>query len=272
MADTTTNATETNRPTPHSHTHSHDHHDHGHHGHAHQPHSHSHGGSSSLIDANREHFDSQAHAHGYEASPVNQLLAKKCSEAILEAYPFDEDKTVMMDYACGIGLLSQALAPHTKTLIGVDISPKSVDYYNERVANQGIPEEEMKAICVELTERGTGEADVFGGVEFDVIVCTLAYHHFEDASEVTKMLTSYLKPGTGTLLVVDLIRSSDSESLHKAHGHAVAHKGGFSQESIRAAFVDAAGLQNFSITTAFQMAQDEKSVDLFIAKGVRSSN
>lgn len=28
----------------------------------------------------------------------------------------------------------------------------------------------MKAICVELVERGAGEADVFDGVQFDVIV------------------------------------------------------------------------------------------------------
>lgn len=203
-------------------------------------------------------------------------------------------------------MLSQALAPHTKTLIGVDISPKSVAYFNERVANQGIPEDEMKAICVELTTRGTGETDVFGGIEFGVIVvskpryiglsfhkheypqCTLAYHHFEDIAVVTKTLASYLKPGSGTLLVVDLIRTPVTESLHTAHGaqlstttvfetnrifagHVVAHKGGFLEETVRAAFVDTAGLQDFSFTKVFQMTQDDKSADLFIAKGVRSS-
>ncbi|KAG9089829.1 hypothetical protein FRC06_001368 [Ceratobasidium sp. 370] len=180
------------------------------HAHDHQP--------AGLLEANRRHFDSQAHVHGYDANPVAQRLAKKCSSAIIKAVPFDEDKTVVMDYACGTGLLSQALAPHTRTLIGVDISPKSVDYYNERVANQGISGDEMRAVCVELKERGAEGPDALDGIEFDVVVCTNAYHHFDDVGVITKILASYLKSGTGTLVVVDLIRSPTSESLHKDHG------------------------------------------------------
>ncbi|KAG8769114.1 hypothetical protein FRC12_005168 [Ceratobasidium sp. 428] len=238
-------------------TYSHVHHHHHHH--------------SSVLEANREHFDSQAHVHGYETNEIAQTLAKKCGAAILKAFPFDEDKTVAMDYACGVGLLSQTLAPHTRTLIGVDISPKSVTYFNERVANQGISSDEMRAICVELKERGVGEPDALDGIEFDVIVCTNAYHHFDDIGVVTKTLASYLKPGTGTLLVIDLIRSPTSESLHKDHGHVVAHKGGFVEEAVRDAFVKTANLQNFTFEVAFDMSQREKSVDLFIAKGVRSN-
>ncbi|CEL54548.1 putative methyltransferase C1347,09 OS=Schizosaccharomyces pombe (strain 972 / ATCC 24843) GN=SPBC1347.09 PE=3 SV=1 [Rhizoctonia solani AG-1 IB] len=228
---------------------------------------------SGIKEANRQYFDSQAHHHsdGYEASPARQLATKKAIAAILEAVPFDEDKSVVMDYACGTGLLSQGLAPYTKTLIGVDISPKSVDYYNERVANQGIPPEEMRAICTELVERGTSDADPFDGIEFDVIVCTQAYHHFEDINGVTRSLVSYLKPQTGVLVVIDMIRSPESEKLHKDHGHVVVYKGGFEEESIRSAFVDAAALQNYSFKPAFQMGWQEKQVDLFIATGVRAA-
>lgn len=41
------------------------------------------------------------------------------------------------------------------------------------------------------------------------------------------------------------------------------------EESIRDAFVGAGGLQDFSFEVAFDMPKDGKSVDLFIAKGVR---
>ncbi|CAE6434501.1 unnamed protein product [Rhizoctonia solani] len=245
-----------------------------HHSHSHDPTAaHSHTTPGGIKEANRQYFDSQAHHHsgGYEASPARQLATKKTVAAILESVPFDEDKTVVMDYACGTGLLSQGLAPHTKTLIGVDISSKSVDYYNERVANQGIPPEEMKAICMELVERGTNNTDPFDGIEFDVIVCTQAYHHFEDINGVTKTLVSYLKPGTGILVVVDMIRSPESEKLHRDHGHVVVYKGGFEEESIKSAFVDAAGLQNYSFKPAFQMGWQERQVDLFIATGVRAA-
>ncbi|KAG8733931.1 hypothetical protein FRC11_014875 [Ceratobasidium sp. 423] len=258
------------------HTHTHAHGESGaehQHSHSHDPTVHSHHAPEGIKEANRQHFDSQAHHHagGYEASPARQLAAKRAVATILEVVEFDENKTVVMDYACGTGLVSQGLAPHTKTLIGVDISPKSVDYYNERVANQGIPPEEMRAICVELVERGAGDADPFGGVEFDVIVCTQAYHHFEDINGVTKTLTSYLKPGTGVLVVIDMIRSSESEKLHKDHGHVVVYKGGFEEDSIRSAFIDAARLQNYSFKPAFQMGWEERQVDLFIATGVRAA-
>ncbi|CAE6432141.1 unnamed protein product [Rhizoctonia solani] len=244
----------------HTHTHTHDGGAEHHHSHSHDPTVHSHQAPGGIKEANRQFFDSQAHIQsgGYEANPARQLASKKAVAAILEAVPFDEDKTVVMDYACGTGLISQGLAPHTKTLIGVDISPKSVEYYNERVANQGIPSDEMRAICAELVERGTGD-DPFDGVEFDVIVCTQAYHHFEDINSVTKTLASYLKPGTGVLVVVDMIR------------HVVVYKGGFEEEPIRSAFVDAAGLQNYSFKPAFQMGWEEKQVDLFIATGVRAA-
>jgi hypothetical protein len=41
-----------------------------------------------------------------------------------------------------------------------------VDQYNTRVQNQGIPYDEMKAICVELK----GEEGELDGAKFDVIV------------------------------------------------------------------------------------------------------
>jgi hypothetical protein len=64
------------------------------------------------------------------------------------------------------GLISSQLAPHTASIVGVDISQGMVDLYNRRVSNQGITPDEMKAVCVEL--RGVpGELD---DAKFDVIV------------------------------------------------------------------------------------------------------
>jgi 2-polyprenyl-3-methyl-5-hydroxy-6-metoxy-1,4-benzoquinol methylase len=62
--------------------------------------------------------------------------------------------------------MSRELAPYTKTLIGIDISQAMVDVYNTHVTNQGIPPEEMHAVCAEL--KGVdGELD---GARFDVVV------------------------------------------------------------------------------------------------------
>ena len=71
----------------------------------------------------------------------------------------------------GVGMISQRLAPHCKRIVGVDISEKTVEYYNERVSNQGIPAEEMKAVSLELQ----GNDEELGGEKFDVIVVSLVF-------------------------------------------------------------------------------------------------
>jgi len=65
-----------------------------------------------------------------------------------------------------VGLISRELIPHVKSIVGVDITPAVVDVYNQRVTNQGVPPEKMRAIAVELKGQ-EGELD---GLKFDVIV------------------------------------------------------------------------------------------------------
>jgi len=108
--------------------------------------------------------------------------------AMREQYSFDENSTVVMDFACGVGmcnplyiyhpynihtsilgLISRELAPYAKTIVGVDITQALVDNYNQRVANQGISPDEMRAVCTELKGK-EGELD---GLKFDVIVVSL---------------------------------------------------------------------------------------------------
>ena len=64
------------------------------------------------------------------------------------------------------GLISRELAPYSRSILGVDISQAMVDEYNLRVFNQGIPPEEMRAVCAELE----GKEGELGGQKFDVIV------------------------------------------------------------------------------------------------------
>ncbi|KAF8710484.1 S-adenosyl-L-methionine-dependent methyltransferase, partial [Rhizoctonia solani] len=242
--------------------------------HTHGHHAHGHHATGGLKEANRQYFDGLAHSHegGYENIPIAQPMADKACAAILEAFSFDKSQTVVMDFACGVGLISERLSPHSKSIIGVDISSKSADFYNERAAKQGAPPDQMKAICVDLGERGKAEEDVFGGIEFDVIVCSAAYHHFDDINQMTKVLASYLKPGTGVLIVIDIKESPEAANSLSSHSHVVAYTGGFNEEMIRSAFVNEGGLQEFSFKPAFQMNWHGSDVDLFIAKGTRPSS
>ena len=62
-------------------------------------------------------------------------------------------------------MISRELAPYAKSIVGVDISQIMVDHYNQKVSDQGILPEEMKAVCTEL-KGGEEELD---GLKFDVI-------------------------------------------------------------------------------------------------------
>ncbi|CAG8768163.1 719_t:CDS:1, partial [Acaulospora colombiana] len=53
-----------------------------------------------------------------------------------------------------------------RRIVGADISPGMVDYYNQRVFNQGIPPEEMQAKCVDITK----DVAPLGEEKFDIIV------------------------------------------------------------------------------------------------------
>ncbi|CAG8680264.1 7245_t:CDS:2, partial [Acaulospora colombiana] len=184
----------------------------------------------------------------YDKDPIHVSISKKCAKAVLnEADPeFDPDKSEVLDFACGTGLISQELCAHVKSILGVDISQNAVDIYNKKVWQQGIDKEEMQALCLELKES---EDDQLNGRKFDAIVCASSYHHLDNIDSMTKMLSNYLKPG-GELFVLDL--KKDPEISHKFHrtfnsGHEphgecgshvshVHHKGGFDPIELERAF------------------------------------
>ncbi|KAI0628798.1 S-adenosyl-L-methionine-dependent methyltransferase [Trametes polyzona] len=218
-----------------------------------------------FAQANKAFFDHHAHeAH----HPDALKLREKNVRAMLRAYPqlFDEERTTVLDYACGVGLLSQALCPHVKSIVGVDISQASVDQYNAQASNQGLEPEEMRAVCGELT-GAPGELD---GARFDLVVCCASYHHFPSIEETTRILATFLKPG-GSLLVADIRAAPDGRELFKpSHHHIVPHKHGLSEDAVRAAF-EGAGLEDFEMRDAFRakMSATGQETQWFVARGVK---
>ncbi|KAJ7348928.1 S-adenosyl-L-methionine-dependent methyltransferase [Mycena albidolilacea] len=225
-------------------------HDHHHHHHDHHD----------FASANQAFFDK--HAHQADHRPQAKEMAASVCKAVLEAYPFDKEATVVLDYACGTGIVARSIAPHCKTLIGVDISQGMVDEFNTGVQDHGIPVEKMRAVRVELK----GEETELEGIKFDVVMCSLAYHHIEDILAVTRLLTFFLKPG-GTLIVVDY-PEMDATAVPKEALPMIAHKSGISEAGIKAAY-DGAGLGNFQQVLFKGPKSGMHPEDIFLAKGVK---
>ncbi|KAF8531622.1 S-adenosyl-L-methionine-dependent methyltransferase [Gautieria morchelliformis] len=200
---------------------------------------------------------------------ARRRLTSAVAAAILDAVAFDDRSTLVMDYACGSGGLSQKLASYCKSIIGIDIDQAAVDQYNNKVANQGIPSEEMRAICTNLHEH-SGELN---GQLFDVIVCSQAYHHFPSINATTCLLASFLKHQTGILLVSDLLKGPHEHEFrrpcsHTHNHHAVVHRGGLTENEVRGSFEEA-GLVDIDFEIVHTVKKDGRDVEVFMAQGVR---
>nr|CAG8433307.1 6227_t:CDS:2 [Entrophospora candida]CAG8436544.1 878_t:CDS:2 [Entrophospora candida] len=237
-----------------------------------------------FAEHNRDHFNENAES--YDKHPYIDLIVTKCANAILERVgdKFDEEKTEVMEFACGTGLLSQKLCSHVKSILGVDISQSMVDVYNRKAWQQGIPKEEMEAICLELSE-----GDQLNGKKFDFIICASSYHHIDDVSTITKLLSTYLKPGDGQLIVLDLKKDLHSKKLHeRKHGqgnhvhndvnhkghednvnNVVAHKGGFDPDELKQVFVETGLLKDVEVEVAFRFEDKDCTLEYLIARGKR---
>lgn len=96
----TTSKALTTMSQPHSHVHDHAHCNHEH------PHHHSDQDTQAIFaKANAEHYDT-VWAKKCDDNPFFQSFGKNLAEAITKVYPFDKERTKVLDYACGTGTFS----------------------------------------------------------------------------------------------------------------------------------------------------------------------
>lgn len=155
--------------------------------------------------------------------------------------------------------MSKDLAPHVKSILGVDVSQRMVDLYNEQLKDTN----NASAVCMELK----GKEGELSDARFDMIFCASAYHHFASIEDVTRTLTFFLKPG-GALIVVDIVHSEEAYASMAKHGHMVPHTHGLSREQIHEAF-GAAGL-SMRLFENIPSAVEHTDKELFLAIGERS--
>ncbi|TVY43336.1 putative methyltransferase [Lachnellula occidentalis] len=144
----------------------------------------------------------------------------------------------LLDYACGTGSVSRALAPYVSQCVGIDLTEGMAAEYNKSVENQGIPSSEMFARVGNLIDPSDPSPAAFTGPEFhdfDIAAVGLGFHHFDDPALAAKRLAERLKPG-GVLFIVDFLP-------HEHHHHHAAEKSvthmGFAETDIKRMFEEA---------------------------------
>ncbi|MCJ1317020.1 hypothetical protein MMC15_002341 [Xylographa vitiligo] len=149
----------------------------------------------------------------------------------------------MLDYACGPGNIAsvcgifdaegtdrstrvadtaaQTLFPHVTQVRGVDSSAGMVEEFNRRAKALRLSPEQFHAWEGDLladpeTQSAIGGEEFFG---FDLLTCSLAFHHIEDSELACERFVERLKPGSGVLCIIDLVPDGN----HHGHGHGHGH-------------------------------------------------
>ncbi|KAK1730160.1 S-adenosyl-L-methionine-dependent methyltransferase [Colletotrichum acutatum] len=169
------------------------------------------------------------------------------SESAIQPTAANGRSVRLLDYACGTGLISRALAQFTTHCVGIDISENMVAAYNARAENQGLTTDEMHAYQGNLTDPADPSPAAFASDDgrfrdFDVAGVGLGFHHFEDPELSARRLVERLRPG-GVFIILDFLPHEKMDHALPA-AHTVMHHG-FSEERMRAIFEQAGAGEGF---------------------------
>ncbi|KAJ3542398.1 hypothetical protein NM208_g4115 [Fusarium decemcellulare] len=190
--------------------------------------------------------------------------------------PPSSHPTRLLDYACGNGVASRALAPFVSTVRGMDISSGMAEQYNEMALKAGFTSKKMLAIQGDLIDPESTpcpELDTPEFSNFDYIVMCMALHHVEDPEKMVSKLASRLREG-GILVIVDWVAVSesncaDAEQARTFTNHTMTRMG-FEEKDVREPF-EKAGLEGWSWKWASTRSQVPKEIggeqQLFLARG-----
>ncbi|KAK9364688.1 S-adenosyl-L-methionine-dependent methyltransferase [Lipomyces kononenkoae] len=178
--------------------------------------------ASDLATQNRDHFNQIAST--YEKDLEEGLLSlAKAIKARRDWIGVDwNDHVKVLDYACGTGVISRALAPYATEIIGVDISEEMVAQYNAHAGALSSDAAKMSAIQGNLTDRDHPPAEQFADAryfDFDLIVVGMALHHIDDPTFAITRLGERLKR-RGVMFVID------NHSRHHPHNEGPDRLGG----------------------------------------------
>lgn len=140
--------------------------------------------------------------------------------------PVFQPNKILLDFACGTGVITKNLQPYVNQIIGVDINQYMLEEFQRK-----IPESQIMALDILKDDISHLKQSV------DIIICSIGYHHLEDYQAITIKLAELLKP-QGKLFIVDFYNddieggNDPSSNLSPADLEAVRHMGGLKKQSL----------------------------------------
>ena len=136
-----------------------------------------------LIEENNDPF--------YDPKPLRDYMDKWDGQAFIDAMKLDKSK-IVLEIGCGTGRIAAKTAPLCDRLVGIDISPKTV----ERAVKNLASHQNVKLICGDFTSCDFEE-------RFDVIYSSLTFMHIENKLAAIKKVASLLLDDGILVLSID---------------------------------------------------------------------
>ena len=184
-------------------------------------------------------FDQRA--QGWDADPVKVARAQAVADAIREDNSLSPAMHAL-EYGCGTGLLSFALADRLGHITLADSSAGMLEVLAEKLAAE--PKPNMRLLKLDLA------TDPPPSERYDLICSLMTFHHIADIDGILGKLYALLTT-PGYLCVADL--DAEDGSFHGAgfDGHKGFDRNDIGARAVRARFRD------ISFRTVFRMTKDD---------------
>jgi ubiquinone/menaquinone biosynthesis C-methylase UbiE len=147
----------------------------------------------------RQSFTRQAEVY---ASTPTVMDPRRIARLVEAVDPAPESRA--LDVACGPGFLALAFAERCREAVGLDLTDAPLAIAEKNRVQRGLGNVRF--------QRGDADRLPFGAGEFDVVVCRLAFHHFEEPGRVLREMARVCR-SHGKVAVEDLVSSE-----HRARG------------------------------------------------------
>jgi SAM-dependent methyltransferase len=108
---------------------------------------------------------------------------------------------VVLDVACGPGVVAAAIAREGAHVTGVDVTPEMIALARQRCAGEGLTNARF--------EIGDVEPLAFPDCSFSIVVCRYALHHMLDPVAVAAEMARVCSPG-GRVVLADVVVGEDA--------------------------------------------------------------
>jgi ubiquinone/menaquinone biosynthesis C-methylase UbiE len=152
----------------------------------------------------QQEFTRQASQFAASPAVTHRALVDRFADAVAT-----DAGSVVLDVACGPGIITAALAPRVREVVAFDLTPEMLIKARQRCADAGLSNVVFR--------EGSALDMPFSDGSFDAVVTRLSIHHFQSPPRLMAEMVRVLKPG-GTLVVADVISSEVAEesALHNA--------------------------------------------------------